>query len=150
MSIDRNAFILPKSVPQHDVGRLSSDPRQNSERFHFGWDLSGMILHERLGHADEALGLVSKEPGRPDQFFHLSRVCLRQVMRRWKAAEERRSHQIDSDIGALRGENRRHQQLEWGAIREFALRRGVLSLESGENLPDGRPRCRHEGRRIRA
>jgi len=71
-----------------------------------------VILDERAAQPDDRLGLVPEEPRRADQGLELEGVGRREVLRGAVAGEQGRGDLVDPLVGALRGEDRRDEELE--------------------------------------
>ncbi len=117
-------------MPQDDIRRLPSDPRQLDKVFHSGRYRAVVATDHRGCHPDQRPGLGPEESSWPDEplYFVQFRLGERRGIR--VASEERRRHGVDALIGALSGEDRRHQELERIPERQFRERRRVLPLES--------------------
>jgi hypothetical protein len=88
-----------------------------------------MFGNKRLSHSDQAPGLVAEEPGGFDDLFYIYRAGLSQLECCGVASKERGRDQVYPRIGALRGEDRRAQQLECISVVEGALSVGVEGSE---------------------
>ena len=57
-----------------------------------------------------------------------------QIGGRWEASEQGRRHLIDARVGALGGENRSHQELDWRSVTERGARfgKGLAQLPDDE------------------
>ena len=82
MGVDRQAREVHGHAA-HDVGRLATHAWHRDEVPHRGRHLTPEALDQRVGHADEALGLVPVEAGRADDVLHLQRRGDGQRLRAW-------------------------------------------------------------------
>jgi Lon protease-like protein len=84
-------------------------------------------VDEVAGHGDQVLGLGVKEAGRADQILDIRLVGVGQGLCVGVAGEKGGRDHVDTNIGALRGEDRGHDQLKGIAMNESAARLGVES-----------------------
>ena len=83
---------------------------------------------------NDAPRLVLVEAGRADELGDLSRVGGGEIGGRRIAAEQLRGHHVDTDVGGLGGQDRRHEQLPRTAMVELAHRVGVLDRQPSSDL----------------
>ena len=136
VGVHRDALIPSEGVAEHHVGRLPADPRQGAEGVHRVGNPAAVPRHHLPGHRDQVLRLVPEEPGGADQLLD---VFLAVPRARARASgyrcEERRSDEIDPRVGALRREDRGHQQLVGVGVLEGAVRVRIGGLEPGQHAP---------------
>ena len=97
-----------------------------------------MPLDERLRHANDGFGLVPEKAGGLNLLFQHSGIDSRVVGGRAVLREQMWRDQVDPRVGALRGENRRDDELEGVAMVQRAGRVRILALQASDDLP--RPR----------
>ena len=111
MRVDGEARQVERHA-SHDVRGLAADARDGHEVLHRSWHLAVESLDEGRRHPHEALGLVVEEAGRSDDLLELGGVGDRERLGRRVAAEEPGRDHVHALIGALRGEDRRREELE--------------------------------------
>ena len=105
-------FVYAECVSQNNIRRFPTDTGQFAQFFHRVRNLTAKFVGDcRRGRAD-ALGLVAEKSGRFDRVLQLSLRRLRVIFRAPIFLEQRRRDHVYAFVGALRGENRRDQQLE--------------------------------------
>lgn len=109
-------------VAEHDVRRLAADAGQRHQVLQPGRHLAVEPLDQRPSEALQRAGLGAEEPGGSDEVLELGRVGARVARGVRVAGEQRRRDLVDPHVGGLRGQHRRHQQLERGAEVELAPR----------------------------
>ena len=113
----------PESVAQHDIGGLSADARQRQELLHGGRDLAAEVIDDLAARALEVDGLVVIEAAGSDVLLDLLQVRRGPIGRGPVLLEQVFRDQVDPDIRALGGEDRRDQQFQ--RIREMQRDGGV-------------------------
>src|SRR5262245_43155882 len=68
VSIDREPWYAER-MTEHHIRGLAANTRQFRQPLHVGWYLASVLGDERLGHADQGFGLLSKEAGGLDLLF---------------------------------------------------------------------------------
>ncbi len=149
--VDDDAVGRAEGVSEDDVRGLPADPGKRVKRFHRPRDEPAVRLDDRPAGAPDRFRLGVEEAGGSDQLLQLaSRPGHRGGGR--EAAEERRRDAVHARVGALRGEDRRDQELERVGMVERAVGPGVGLVQAGEDVGGGRgTRLRaggHGGRRI--
>ncbi len=129
VGIHNHSRRLSERHPEHDVSRLSAHAGQRRQRIEIGRDIAAMLFDKLRCHRNQVLGLGTEEPGRVDQRLELGLVGGGQCAGVGITCEQRGGHHIDPDVGALRGEDRRDDQLERIAMPERTLGPGIESLE---------------------
>ena len=138
-----------KRMAQHDVRRLAADTWQRDERVQVGRDLAPMLVEEHVGHADDRLRLLPKEPGLEDQPFDFDRHSRRQCTGVGVLREQRRRDHVDSQIGGLRREDCGYEQLEGVAVVQLSVGVRMLRVELVEDRLSG-PRRMQMGHDVSA
>ena len=133
VSVDGDC-VFAKGVGQDDVGRLPAHPSQRLEGLAVVGDLSPVEGHQIVGAANDVLRLASKEAAGLDEGLDLLGCGLCQFARRRVAAEEGRSHQVDTLVRTLSRENDGDQQLEMVAVVEFRCGLGIEFIQAVEDL----------------
>ena len=136
--VDGDADVGAERVPEYDVSRLAPHAGEGGQLIHRPRDLAAVIFHQRRGHAAQALGLVAEEAGRLDVLLHrLPRgggiVCGGLVL-----AEQVFRDLVHALVGALRRQDRRHQQLQRRAVVQAALGVGICPLQDRQDRRDAR------------
>ncbi len=122
VSVDDDALVHSKCIPQNDIRRLASHPGQCSQFLQSPGDLSRVSFQNLSRRTADRLGLVSVKSRRSDQRLNFVRRNGGEIFHLRAASKQRRSHEIHPDIGALRGENRRNQQLQRVGEVQLAVR----------------------------
>ena len=98
-------------MAEHDVGGLAADAGQFDERVHRGGHLAAMLVDERLRHADEARDFIRKNRS-AESAARALRVSARGERAGVRIAREQRGRDlVHARVGALRRQDRRHEQL---------------------------------------
>lgn len=98
--------------PQHDVRGFAADPWEFCKSFEIARNFASMKFDELARRGDEVFRFGAKETGRSDQLFNIGKFGFREFKRRRKSLEQRGGYLIHSNIGALRREDRRDEELE--------------------------------------
>jgi len=122
-----------RHAPDH-VGSFAATPRDRDEVLHRRRHLAVETLDQGLSHSHQRPGLVPIEAGGPHQFLDILERGYRQILGRRIAGEQRRGHDVDPHIGALRRENGGSEQFVGIAVIEFAVGVGVFEDEPSECL----------------
>jgi hypothetical protein len=136
-----------KGVAQNDVGRLAADAGKRGELRHRLRDVPMMPFADRCRHAGERFGLGAEEAGRLNLRLELGGGRPVQRRRVWIALEQRRRDLVHALVGALRGENRRDQELVRRGEVKLGIRAGMLALELLHDGTRVSPRLRRLRRR---
>ena len=112
VGVNDHALVDAEGVAQHHVGGLAAHAGESDEIGHGAGNLSAVILDECASHALQGAGLVAEETYGPDLLLQLRQVGLRVVLRGVVLLEETFRDLVDSDVGALGGEDGRHQKLK--------------------------------------
>ena len=124
----------PEGDPEDDVGRLASDPRQLHQLAERPRHLAPVVAAQRLRQPHERLGLHGGRTPASRPGARRPAVRDRERVRRRVAREEGRRGLVDRDVGGLRAQHGRHDELERRGVDELAVRRGVLLGEAGQRL----------------
>src|SRR5438876_1047763 len=122
-------------VAEQHVGGLEADTGQRGERGAVAWDFAAVLGDQSVGHPDDGARLGAIKAGRPDLQLERGRRQPRPLGRGAVLLEQRGSHLVHPLIGALRGKNRRDQQLERVAEGQRDPRVGVGAFEESDDLP---------------
>jgi len=125
VTIDRESGHA-ECVPEHDVGRLSSDTGQGREQLHVRRHFAPVLRDELVRHPKERTGLLAEKAGRDNLPLE---VCCRRPGKRLRVGitlEQGRRHEIDARVGGLRRKNRGHKELVRVPVLEFRVRVRVL------------------------
>src|SRR5438094_9499741 len=104
MRIHRDSGRIER-VAEDDVGRLAANARQVYKLFQSGRNLPSVIAHDQFAAADDIPSFIPKEASGLDEVFQLSWIRVCEGLGIAVAGEQGWRHQIDSDVGTLRGEN---------------------------------------------
>ena len=132
--IDDDALVDAERVAEHDVGRLAPHPGQGDERIHRRRHLAAVRLDEHAAAVLDALSLVAKQADPLDVLLQFLQRHCGVVSGPAIFFEQDRSDDVDLLVGALRGENRRDQQLERIAVVEFAMRIGIRRTQAADDF----------------
>src|SRR5215831_12961824 len=98
-------------MAEHHVRRLSTYSRQANEILHRVRHVAAMVLNDLGGHAKKRSRFRSKESGRLNLRFEFGRGGFRERCRVWVPLEKARGYLVDAFVGALRGKDRRNEEL---------------------------------------
>ena len=110
--IDDEPLVLAESVAENDVGRLAPNAGECNESFHGVGDATAALGGQRGARPSQAAGLGVEESGLADVVLELARRRPRVVRRGPVFPEEFGGDLVDPDVGALRGEDGRDEELE--------------------------------------
>lgn len=133
MGID-NEGRFSKHAPQHNIRRLSSDPRQGDQCFHAIRHLTLKLMNNRPGTSDNVLRLVFIKSGRPNDRLQVSEPGLRKIVRGRIALKEGGGHLINACVCALGGKDGCHQQLKRGLVMKCGLGPGNGLFEAFDDF----------------
>ena len=119
VGVDRKAG-KSEGDASYDIAGLAAHAGEGDEIVEVGRNLAIEAPEQRLGHADQASGLVLIEAGRVDDVLHLGRVRGRKINGCGESAEQCRRHHVDPGICGLRGQDGRSKKLEWVGVIQFA------------------------------
>jgi len=111
MRIYNNSQGNLKPRPEHHIPRLSSHPRQSKNLLHRLRNLAPKLLDHHPRRTLNRLRFIPKKSRSPNQLLQLRKRSRGHRLRSRECLEQRRSHQIYPNIGALRRQNRRNSQL---------------------------------------
>ena len=132
VGVDRQSrFVVPNRA--HDVAGLAADAGQRHEVVELDGDLAAEARLDRLRHADEVLRLRAEEARRLDDRLELGGIGVGQVGRRRVPGEQRGRDHVDALVGALRGQDRRDEQLVRVRVHERAMRVGIQLREEADD-----------------
>ena len=136
MSVHYYAAGDSVGCPQHHVRRFSRHTGQREDFIHGSRDFSVELFQDRLARAHHGLGFVAEETCRTNFLFQLAwrRISERLSIRVF--LKESLGHLIHTHVRALRGKNRRDQQLERVLVIQFAGSARISFIELGENGRD--------------
>ena len=132
MRIDHNPFGLLEADTENDIGSFA---RRSGDGDQFGESLRNLTAEIRYNFercALQGFGFVVEEACGADEVFQLGQGRFGHGLRSREATEQLRRHQIDSNVGALRGEDGRDQQFPWGFVDQSALDFGVGFIKTTE------------------
>jgi len=112
MGVDDDAL---RGVPEHaedDVRGLSPDPGQLQERVHVSWHFAAVLLDESACKADDGLCLTAEEAERGDERLDRCRLDARERPSVGESGEEGRRGFVHADVGRLRRQDDRDDELE--------------------------------------
>ena len=124
---------------------LRPTPGERHEIVELRRDLAAEVLLQRRCHPDEVLRLRAEEAGRLDQLLDLVGIGVGEVGRRRVLREQRGRDHVDALVGALRGEDRRDEQLVRVRVVQRAVRVGVQLLQAAHDCVGARLRTSGTG-----
>ena len=134
--VDDYAFGFAEADAEDDVGGFAGDTGDGDELGEGLRDLAAELGDDFAGGTLNGFGLVVEEAGGADEGFEFGEGCLGHGGWGGEAAEERRGDHVDTDVGALGGEDGGDQKLPGGAVGEGALGGGIGFVESFEDGGD--------------
>ncbi len=141
-----------ESLAAHHVGGLPAHTGERHQILHPRGHLAAETSDHPLRHPDQTARLAPEEPGRADQLLELGGIGGGERSGTRVAREERGRREVDPLVGALRGEDGRHEELEGvGVVERGQLLRGAgehgsETLVRQAGPPFGRPGSGHGGR----
>src|SRR5206468_3444082 len=133
-----HAFVFSEPSAEDDVGGLATDAGQRGELFHCLGHLAAVPFDERLGHADDRLGLVPEEAGGLNLFLEHAGIGGRVGGGGAVLREQMRRHHVHPRISALRRENGSDRELEGALVVQRARGIRVIALQAPDDLPSAR------------
>src|SRR5712692_840171 len=124
------------AVREYHVGGLAPDPWQGHEVFDAPRNLAAELVDKRARNRDDRFRFLPVEARRVDDPLHFGGVGGSECARIGEAREELRRDAVYRRIGALRGKNRRDEQLERGAIHERGPRARIRCVERAQDRTD--------------
>ena len=125
-----------KGIAQYDIGGLSADAGQGGELVHRARDLAAEVLDDLARGPLDADGFVVVEAAGADVLLDLLRIGAGPIGGGFVLPEQLRRDQVDPDIRALGGEDRRDQQLQRVGEMQRDRGIGVGLLQERQNLLD--------------
>ncbi len=110
MRIDDHPHSNPKPRTQHNISRLSSNPRKPQNLLHSLRNLSPKLLDDNPCRPLDRLRLIPKKSSGSNQLLQLGKGSGNHSLRVRKRLKQTRSHQIHPNIRALCRQNRRNGQ----------------------------------------
>jgi hypothetical protein len=101
VSINHDAFVLTKSVSEHNVRRFAADPWERNQFGHRTRDLSVITFQEILGHGAQIPGLIPVKPCALDQILELGLVDLSEIFWIATLSKQVARYQVYTFVGAL-------------------------------------------------
>src|SRR5687768_9985475 len=134
VGIDDDSLASSECVSKNDIGGFPSDTGKLDQLLHGTGNFSIVAFDQRLAEADQALRLVAEKAGAANDVLKLLDWRIRHRGCCWISPKEQRRHHVDPLVGALRAQNRRHQELQRRFVIELAVRIGMRALESRHHL----------------
>lgn len=134
MGVYRNCALTVGSC-QHDVSRLATNPGQRRQLLERARNPSPEALDQSARSARNALCLVMIKTARPNQVFEASQRRASHGLRRGVCREQRRRHEVDARVGALRRQDDGNEQLKAIAVLQ---RRGCMRIHAREAFENAR------------
>ena len=129
--IDRNRRLVEGDRDDH-VRRLAPDAAQRRQLFVRARHLAAKVVYERARRRCERLGFLVRIRDRANERKNLLGRRLGHCHRVWVGREEVGRHHIHASVGALRRENHRDEELEFGAVLQFGFGGGNRLAEAVE------------------
>ena len=128
--------VLSVDIAQDQIGGLAPHTGQGEQVLHVVRDLSAEALHQHFRGANDVPGLGPPEAAGLDICTHLVRIGGGKGLQRGIAGKQRRRHQIDTRVGALRRQTHGEQQLIVLLIVQRTQRVRVHRLQRRDNGAD--------------
>ena len=133
MCVDGKSFFAESCV-EDNIGGLASDSGQCLKLFAGARNLAPVPFDQRLAQRDDVLGLGIEQADRLDCLAKPFLAQVDHVLRGFDPREKRPHRNVDADVGRLRRENHRHEQLIGVFGFELSCRRRVRFCETAEEL----------------
>ena len=140
VGVDDHARGLLERGVEDDVRRLARHAGHGHELVHRRGHAAAEAGHEDLAGLLDRAGLLLVEARRLHLLLERRQVGLGVVARGFVGAEEALGDAVDALVGALRGEDRRHEEVERGPPVELVARVRVLLFEPIEEQRERRLR----------
>jgi len=140
MGVDDHARHAEDAAEDH-VGRLAAHTVELQQLLHRLRHDPAEFLLERPGHPNDGQRLLMVETRRLDVAFEFGQVRRGELRGGLVAREQHRGDLVDLHVGALRGQDRRHKQLQRVSVLERQARDRVALAKKGGDLrrPCARP-----------
>ena len=135
MGIDDDPLVFSKCVAEHDIGRLAPHTMQGREFIHRLRNFAAVLRDDVCACRTNRLCLVAIEPGGLHRLFDFLLRGSREIARGFILFKQRRRDHVHPLVGALRGKNRRDEELQGIRKIELAMR---IRVNLPELLCDGR------------
>ena len=122
VSVDDDAFGSAEGIAENNVCSLAADSRKSGEFRERARDFSVVRTEQSQCTALEVLGFGAKKSGGLDDGLQFGLWNVGVILGGPAAFKKDAGHLVDSNIGALGGEDGSHEQLERVAEQEFAMR----------------------------
>ena len=119
---------------ENHVGRFPRSTRDRQHLLHRPGNFASEFSHHSLGRSDDRFGFVIKEPCGPDVIGQHFRPNRREIPRCRIFSEQSGSHFIHALVGALCGEDGRHQQFPRRPVLQRAGRVRVSAVQNPEDF----------------
>ena len=129
MGVDHHAFVEAEAVSEHDIRGFSGDSAQLHQLVHRLRNFTSEAHFEQLRAFKQRARLAAKQANRADQRLDGEGGGERVILHAGKCAKESGGRAIHRDIGALRREDRREEELVRDGPVEFAMRIWVARLQ---------------------
>jgi hypothetical protein len=116
VGVDDDTGLDSVGVAEDDVGGFASDAGKIRQGFQIFRDFAIVLLRDGLCGGDEILGFVAEKAGGADEILNVLLLGCGESLGVGVFAEEGGSHQVDADIGALRGQDGGDEELEGAAV----------------------------------
>lgn len=133
--VDREG-LGPKGDVHHDIGGLATDTGQGFERVAVGGNLAAINVDQALRQGDHVLGLGVEQADRLDMLFQSVLAERNHLRGRFDLFEQPPRRLVDADIGGLRRQGDRDDQLEGVARFQLGFRMGIVRRQPGIKFDD--------------
>jgi len=130
VGIDDHAFVDVEGIAKDDVGGFATDAGERRERGHVAGNLAVVPRYKCGATGADVFRLGAEKACRADQVLKLLRGQGHVIGGAAADAEEFRSHEVHTLVGALRGKDRGDEEFERISVVEFAVRIGIDVRES--------------------
>jgi len=135
MRVDREG-LRAKGTVHHHIGGLAPNPRQPDQRLAIRRHLAAKFRDQHFRQRDHILRLVIIKPDRLDMLLQPLKPQIDHLLRRLHLGEQFPGRLVDANIGRLRRQRHRDDELVGIAIVEFGLRRRIVGGEAGVEFED--------------
>src|SRR6266567_467368 len=136
MCVHDDAFVFPKRVSENNIRCFPAYAGQRPQFFHGIGNFALMFFRNRAHCPANTLRFASKKSCRFDRGFKLGLRGISIISCPPVLLKQPRSNHVDAFVGALRREDRRHQQLQRISKIQLAVGAGINFRKSFHQLLD--------------
>ena len=120
VSIDHDTVGDAERSAENDIGGLARNAGESHKLVYRARNLAAKPLNDAARHSQEVFGLHAEETGGADEVLQLVGVGPCQTSDRRVARKQIGGYNVDAFVGALRAEDRRHEELIGVVMVKFA------------------------------